>query len=902
MGPLPLMARTKAFLAPINQGEVSLVALARVDLQRMQGAAQLCQNIVPLIEGAAKFRGGTVYSGNITKDNQRARLMAFQATSAATALLEMTPNAMRVIVDGQAVSRPSILTPWSNPAFMTGVAPWVPVADIDCSVTAISPGLSMLATRLGKCQITRTVNIGSVGFEHALRIVSSGHPIRFRVGTTLTSDDVVQTTTLLPGTHSIAFSPVTLVVYVVIETVEAGRVIISQIDLEASGPLQVPTPWGAADLQNLRTDQSADVVFVTDGRQQPRRIERRSMRSWSITEYAPNNGPFTNERPEEILLTPSFLTGEIFVTASAPLFSALNIGQLIELNHGAQNTIERLYAEGHATAPVQVTGFGTQRILSMSITGITGTGTKAALTRSPEKDGRYSDFSNGVNVYTADGAFSFNDALDGRDLWYRLEISKGNYSSGSPLVGIGTKSGSQRGIVRITQVLSPTLVTAEVQDQIGDTAATKQWRLGDWSDANGWPSALVLHDGRLFLFRRDQDYGSVSDDYANFDQGTVGDSAPIIRRAGAGPVEGAVWAVSLQRLIVGSSTAVRSARASSFDSPLTPTSYLSRDVTTRGSTRLSPLKLDSSAVYVTRDHRRVMELSYSVDANDYVATNLTRLSRDILGGLTVVDMAVQRHPETRLWFVLEDGTARVVSYDRDEQVVAWWRFVTDGQIETITTIPTRAGSEVWMAVNRSVGAGSSRYIERAVFDAEADGGPISVMSDCSVIYQGAAITTMTGLGHIEGRQVIVWADGEVLFDEDNPVTVTGGQIALGKSATNVVAGLAYQGRFKGARAAFGGQMGTAISQRKQVNAASPVLVRSAIGGLRLGPNFSETSRLSEIVRGRPINTKAVIESYDVDPQVFQTWTDPDFRMHMTMKGPYPITIAGLMVDVLTHES
>jgi hypothetical protein len=895
------MARTKPYLAPVNQGEVSLVALARVDIQRMQGALELGENVVALVEGALRFRPGTIYSGINTLGNLKARLMAFQASSTLTAILELTANTMRVIVNGVAVERPSVATAWVNPDFAAGVAPWASVTDAGCSLLAPGTGLVMTATKLGRCQISRTMTVASIGVEHALRIVLSRHPLRLRIGTTATNDDIIQTT-LIPGAHSIAFTPSVGTVYISVQTIEPGACILSEVRLEGAGAMQLPTVWGLGDLPRLRTDQSADVIFCVDGIHPPQRIERRSMRSWSVTEYSSPRGPFTNERPANVTMTPTGIIGEILLNSSAPYFRPTSVGQILELNHSEQNVSMRLYAAGHASDPIRITGFGSQRAFGFSVTSLTGTGTTVTLERATAAEGPFNDWNPTVHNYTVDTTSSLTDGLDGRDIYYRLAIRSLGYSSGSPIVTLGTTSGSQRGIVKVTAYVNPTQVQAEVIETIGSLTATDDWRPGEWSNDRGWPGSVALHDGRLFLARSDQEFGSVSDDYSNFDQSTTGDEGPIIRRIGAGPVEGSLWMVSLQRLLNGMTASVRSIRSSSFDSPLTPTAYLGRDVTTKGTAPISPLKLDTSAVYVSKDYRRILELAYSVDANDYVAGNLTRLSRDILGGRQVVDLAVQRHPETRLWFVLDDGTARILSYDKDEQVTAWTRFVTDGVIETVTTIPSAAGSELWMVVRRNIGGTDVRMIERAAFEHEADGANLTVMTDASIVYSGSPTFVIAGMSHLEGEQVAVWADGAALFDADNPMTVSGGQITIPEAKSNVVVGLPYRARIKGAKAAFGGQMGTAIGQRKQGNALSLLLVRTAIGGIRVGSDFDSMGRLNEVVRGRTIDVTRAIESYDIDPQVFPTWADPDWRLHMTMMSPYPATIAGTMLDVLTHES
>jgi hypothetical protein len=897
------MARTKAYLAPLNVGEIAKTALSRVDIQRVQGAAAFQENVIALTEGAMRFRPGTVFTGNRTRNDLKPRLIPFSISSTETAMLEMTDQAMRVYVGDELVSRPAVATTWANPLFSGTLAPWVSVLDAGCA-TGIDPGggALLLGTKLGRCRLTRTQAIASVGVEHAFRIVVARHPIRLRCGTTATNDDVVAQTTLLPGENSIAFTPAAATVYITIDALDVGTTLVKEFSLEGPGPMVLPTGISESNLAALRVDQSADVMFVASGVGIQKRIERRSMRSWSFTEYLADDGPFTSEKPSKISLRPSAATGDITVTASGPAFRTSSVNQMIEIYYGDQYTGEYLYREGHATPPIKVSGFGTQRQISFNFAGLSGSGTKITLTRATEKFGQYSNFSNGVNSYTTNTNVNFTDALDGRDLYYRLEILRGDYSTGSPLVSFSSASGAQRGIVRITGVVSDTVVNAEVLSPLSNAADTEDWRLGDWSSLRGWPSAVALHDGRLFWKRKDNYYGSVSDDYSSFDQTAIGDKAPILRRSGTGLVEGSLWLLSLQRLIDASASTIKSIRSSSFDAPLTPENFLSRDIDSRGSAQLSPVKLDSTAIYMSRDFQRAMEIVYNVDVNDYSVKNLTRLSRDIFKGVTVSGMAVQRHPDTRLWFICSDGKARILSYDKEEEVFAWQRWSTDGYLEDACPRPTDRGSIMNLCIRRTSGGVDARFIERVSLDADSSGGLLSIMSDCSVVYDGSPATVIPGGDHLEGRSVVVWADGEVIADSDAPLTVTGGSITLPSARSKVVYGLPYEGKWRGSKLAFGGRMGTAVSQRKQANAASLLLSDTAIGGIRIGSSFNEMGRLEDTIDGKAINTRRIVDEYDIDPQTFPTWASPDARVHLKFKAPYPATVCGIMLDVLTHES
>ena len=123
-----------------------------------------------------------------------------------------------------------------------------------------------------------------------------------------------------------------------------------------------------------------------------------------------------------------------------------------------------------------------------------------------------------------------------------------------------------------------------------------------------------------------------------------------------------------------------------FDAPLTPTAFVARNCSTRGAARVRPLKIDTVGVFVCRDAKRIFKLVVEVQFADYRAHELTRLKQEMCEA-GVVDCAVQRHPDTRLWFVLADGTCAVLTYDEEDDVAAWTPFVTQGAVEAVAVLP-----------------------------------------------------------------------------------------------------------------------------------------------------------------------------------------------------------------------
>src|SRR6516164_8670676 len=101
--------RAKAPLYSLNAGEVSTIALARVDVAKLRMAAACQVNWLPYVVGPMSLRPGLFYVGEVLGDAP-ARLVRFVFSKLDTALIELTANNMRVWVGESLVTRVSVGT------------------------------------------------------------------------------------------------------------------------------------------------------------------------------------------------------------------------------------------------------------------------------------------------------------------------------------------------------------------------------------------------------------------------------------------------------------------------------------------------------------------------------------------------------------------------------------------------------------------------------------------------------------------------------------------------------------------------------------------------------------------------------------------------------------------------
>jgi len=126
----------------------------------------------------------------------------------------------------------------------------------------------------------------------------------------------------------------------------------------------------------------------------------------------------------------------------------------------------------------------------------------------------------------------------------------------------------------------------------------------------------------------------------------------------------------------------------------------------------------------------------------------------------------------------------------EHKVVAWHKHVTDGEFESICTIPGDSDDELWAIVKRTVGGATVRYVEcmDPFFTGDSDESEDAFFVDSGLSYDGAAVTTLSGLSHLAGETVAILADGAV---QANKVVNSSGQITLDYAASKVHAGLPY---------------------------------------------------------------------------------------------------------------
>lgn len=300
----------------------------------------------------------------------------------------------------------------------------------------------------------------------------------------------------------------------------------------------------------------------------------------------------------------------------------------------------------------------------------------------------------------------------------------------------------------------------------------------------------------------------------------------------------------------------------------------------------------NGVIYASRDGRKLREMTYSYEADGFVSPELSLFSEHLTrAGIKEFDFA--QNPDGILWTVLNNGEFCGFTYLKSQEVQAWHRHSTQGQVKSVCCIEGSDHSEVWFAVYRN---GKTR-IERMAKAYEGDT-PNSV--DCAYLdsyltYEGSPVQTISGLDHLEGMKVSILGDG-LHFSER---TVVDGSITLEKAVSKAVIGLKYKWRMIPLRLEGASPAGFSQGKRKRLESLIIRFERSA----GLSHKIKEGSLETELPTrkfGDSIDKEIELFTGDKFVKLHNTW-DRNGQFELFGDSPFPMTIIMIAAKVVVNE-
>lgn len=518
--------------------------------------------------------------------------------------------------------------------------------------------------------------------------------------------------------------------------------------LDSGSPYEIVTPYdtdAGTDLFDIQFVQSADTMYLVHPDYAVRELTRTDHTAWTLTETTFQRGPFLAENDTAVTITPSATTGSITLTASSATFNANHVGALWQVTH----TAEAVNESGSFSNNVAEQNSASVTVQLGRIWDFTTHGTWAgdvSLQKSFDSGVTWKDV---VPVhYESDGNVQDSDPETANDAIYRVHAEAGaaGIDSGTCTFNLTARSFDVAGVVDITAFTSTTLVTGTVTNTLGGTTATAFWNEGAWSADEGYPNTVCFFEERLCFGGTANSPQAIwlsrSDDWPNFLAGTLATSA-LSYTLSANQVNAIRWLAPQNAILIGTSGGEWRFGASR-DEPLDFDNRVAHRQSTYGSAYIQAVMVNNVVLYAQRQAKKVRELAFSFELDNWVSPDMTVLSEHITGD-GIVQFAFQKTPDPILWCVIEDGDLAALTYNREQEVVAWHLHTTDGDYESVAVIPGDGEDEVWVSVERTINSSTVRYVEqfqaRDFGDDQAD----AFYVDSGLTFDGGAAVTITGI-------------------------------------------------------------------------------------------------------------------------------------------------------------
>ena len=423
--------------------------------------------------------------------------------------------------------------------------------------------------------------------------------------------------------------------------------------------------------------------------------------------------------------------------------------------------------------------------------------------------------------------------------------------------------------------------------------------------SGNYPSVVTFFEQRLVFANTAANpqtiWFSKNADYTNFTAGT-GDNDALIYTIASNTVDSIRYLSSTRVLAIGT-TGGEFVLTSTNDGPVTPTTTLIRKYSNYGTANVEPVQVADVTLFLQRGARKVREFKFVGDVNTsgYAAPDMTILAEHITqGGITA--FAYQQEPESIVWALRSDGTLLGLTYRREEEVVGWHKHTIGGVfgtgqaiVESIAPLPTDTGNDdLYLIVKRTINSQTKRYVEVLK---PFDFGSVTTAAffvDSGLAYSGSAVTSLSGLYHLEGQSVAILANGATHPDE----TVSGGGITLDYSSTTAAVGFSYTSEMQTMRIESGSEDGTSQGKPKRIHAVTLRLFETV--GIEVGNSSSEIDRIP--FRDSSMAMDQGIPLFTGDKEIeFPGGFDNDDRIYVRQSQVLPMTVLAFYPRMNTFD-
>jgi hypothetical protein len=852
------MARVAVELTNFTGGELSPRLDGRTDLTKYTSGCATLENLVVYPHGSAARRPGSTFLAEVADSDNKTRLIPFEFSTTQTYMLEFSNLKMRVYKDSGAVLE--------GDKTISGI-------------TAANPAV-----------VTAT----SHGYENGDEVLISGVSGMTEVNSKrfLVADKTTNTFELQDkdgvDINSSSFT-----------TYTSGGV--------SNKVFELVTPYTTAQLFNLKFAQSADVMYITHPEHEVEKLSRTGHTAWTLTDVDFTNGPFQDANITTTTLTPSSAsTGSRDITASATTginndqgWLATDVGRQIHFNSGYATITARTsstvvvanvttaFTNANAITAWQLGAFSDTTGHPSCVTFFEQRLVFAGTTNQPQtvffsKSGDYENMDANIGGTIAD-----DDAII-----YTIASNQVNairFMTSTRTLIIGTAGGEFTVSGGGTDsAVTPTNILIKKQSNHGSANV----------------DAIAVGNATLFLQRakrkiRELAYNFDVDGYIAPDMTILAEhisEGGLTQIAYQQEPNQIVYAVRGDGELVGL-TYQREQQVSAWhrhifggrfgNATITVTDYAN----IANGTRIVLTKADGTTTTFTSATSATSGKFHTTTSNNQTATNLKTLIDANSDFTATVSSDVVTITETS---PLSTGFLTVTSLDDSVRLAK----TDEGKAvcESVAVIPTDDTEyQVYVIVKRTINGATRRFVEILnVFDFDQTDNTSFNFLDSALSYSGSAVSTISGLDHLEGQTVSILANGATHPDK----TVSSGSITLDRSSTSVKVGLAYTSLLQTMRLNAGSQNGTSQGKTKRIYDITVRMFETI--GVEVGPDLSNLERI-------PFRSSADLMDEGIPP--FTGDKEVEFRGNYETDGfifvrqtqPLPFTILSLYPRLTTND-
>ena len=853
------MARVAVELTNFTGGELSPRLDGRTDLTKYSSGCATLENLVVYPHGSAARRPGSTFLAEVANSSNKTRLIPFEFSTTQTYMLEFSNLKMRVYKDSGAV------------------------LEGDKTITAI--------TKANPAVVTAT----SHGYSNGDEIVITGVGGMTEVnGKRFLVADKTTNTFELQDKDGVDIDSSSFTTYT------SGGV--------SNKVFELATPYTTAQLFDIKFAQSADVMYITHPEHEVEKLSRTGHTAWTLTDVDFTKGPMQDANTTDTTLNPGQAavgTG-IALVASAVTginggsgFLATDVGRFVFLNDGyakitavtntTNATIEILTAldNANATANWQLGAFSDTTGHPSCVTFFEQRLVFAGTTNQPQtiffsKSGDYENMDANIGGTIAD-----DDAII-----YTIASNQVNairFMTATRTLIIGTAGGEFTVSGGGTDsAVTPTNILIKKQSNHGAANV----------------DAIAVGNATLFLQRAKRKIRELA---YNFD--VDGYIAPDMTILAEHISEGGLTQIAYQQepnqIVYGvrgdgelvGLTYQREQQVTAWHRHIFGGRFGNATITVTdfaniaNGTRIILTKADGTTTTFTSATSATAGKFHTTSSNNQTATNLKTLIDADSDFTATVSSNVVTITETS---PLSTGFLTITSLDDSTRLAK----TDEGKsvCESVAVIPTDDTEyQVYVIVKRTINGATRRFVEVLnVFDFDQTDNTSFNFLDSALSYSGSAVTTISGLDHLEGQTVSILANGASHPDK----TVSSGSITLDRSSTSVKVGLAYTSLLQTMRLNAGSQNGTSQGKTKRIYDITVRMFETI--GVEVGPDLNNLERIP--FRSSTNLMDEGIPPFTGDKEVeFRGNYETDGFIFVRQTQPLPFTILSLYPRLQTND-